>query len=316
MSGIALFYNPRSRQNLRRGDSIYRFASSLDGIAFIADSSSDDSLEGALLRARAEGVSFIAMNGGDGSLHHVLEPLARVYEDAPFPAIALVRGGTMNTVAHSFGVFGTPEGLIGQLAAKVSRGQKVKTAYRRWLRVTVDGVTHGGFIFGTGIVPNFLEQYYKDKQPGGLSGAKLVARGLLSSFVGGPLARQLSSPQALSLSVDSGPAVELSSTMILASTTRTIGLGAAPFYRSNESIDRFHLLTTDSSPAALAPSLPWIWAGTRPPLRPFNESLPSFATIEPIGAPLSYTLDGDLYQAKTLLNISLSRILPIALPNH
>ena len=48
---------------------------------------------------RERGVGTVGIIGGDGTVSNVIGALYRAYGTAPLPRIALLRGGTMNTIA-------------------------------------------------------------------------------------------------------------------------------------------------------------------------------------------------------------------------
>ena len=65
---------------------------------------------------RVTSIGLLAISGGDGTNHVTLSGFIDVYAGAALPQIALLRGGTMNTVANAIGVRrGRPEGLLARL---------------------------------------------------------------------------------------------------------------------------------------------------------------------------------------------------------
>ena len=69
--------------------------------------------------------------GGDGSASVTLSAFARVYAPATLPPVALLRGGTMNTVANGCGVSrGSPDSLLSSLASRVHAGVALHSSAR------------------------------------------------------------------------------------------------------------------------------------------------------------------------------------------
>lgn len=314
MAGIGVLTNPRSRRNRRTGQRLQQLAESLPSVAFCANAGTPELLHDAVRRCRDEGVTVVAINGGDGSTHWALPVLDAVYGDEPLPILAMLRGGTMNTVSRSFGISGSSESLLRKLSNQISRGQRLTTVARRWISVQTGDRIQGGVIFGCGLIPHFLEVYYEHPDPSPWVGATTLARVATSALVRGTLAAKVTRPQSIGVAVDGTTLPDARYTAVLASTTRTIGLGFAPFYRAEEDLDRFHLLTLERAPQDLVPSLPWFRAGVRPPNSPFDEHLPHRCRLEPREGPLLYTLDGDLYETSEAMDLGLSRLLEVALP--
>src|SRR5262245_66531744 len=118
-----------------------------------------ESLEDLSARARELAVaapSVIGVHGGDGTLHRAVAALIGAWGDKPLPPIAILAGGTMNVVAASLRIRADPLRLLGQIVADSREGRALQTVSRRCLRV---GDTFG-FIFGNGMMANFLVEYY------------------------------------------------------------------------------------------------------------------------------------------------------------
>ena len=59
---------------------------------------------------RRDDIDVLAISGGDGTNHVTLTGFLDVYGGHTMPQVALLRGGTMNTVANSVGVGGPARG--------------------------------------------------------------------------------------------------------------------------------------------------------------------------------------------------------------
>lgn len=134
-------------------------------------------LDNALDDFARRGVNVIAVAGGDGTLHHSLNALARSYEETsdeaslrPWPGSLLVlRGGTLNIVARSLGESASlaPDVALTRLLArmKTTGTRKLGELSTLTKRVPVLRVHHDrlgarlGFLFGSEMVKNALEMY-------------------------------------------------------------------------------------------------------------------------------------------------------------
>ena len=129
------------------------------------------------------------------------------------PQVALLRGGTMNTVANSVGVRqGAPQGLLGRLIrlyAERANGT-LENVERHVMHIAprAGGKGHYGFLFGTGVVHGFLAEYYRDGEPSPLVAAKTLARAVGSAFIGGETIRRVAQPFRGAVSLDDGKALE------------------------------------------------------------------------------------------------------------
>src|SRR5262249_34864931 len=116
-----------------------------------------EELEEAAAGMRRNPPSVIAVHGGDGTLHRLVSAMGRAYGDVPFPPIAILCGGTMNVVATSLHIRERANTFLTGLTADARAGRPPETLRRRCLRVG-DKL---GFIFGNGLMSNFLAEYYE-----------------------------------------------------------------------------------------------------------------------------------------------------------
>ena len=91
----------------------------------------------------------------------------------------------MNTIARSFGIFGETPQLTFELVDRHRRGllETIPWLEREILQV---GDAYG-FIFGNGIIYNFLHEYYATGTPSPATAAQLILRAAGSTMVRGPL---------------------------------------------------------------------------------------------------------------------------------
>src|SRR5580704_15632275 len=116
VSGIGVVLNPKSRRNLRDPSAASRLARTLGDHGVVREARSIDELYRIAEDFRREDIDVLAISGGDGTNHVTLTGFIDVYGGATMPQVALLRGGTMNTVANSVGVTrGRPEGVLERL---------------------------------------------------------------------------------------------------------------------------------------------------------------------------------------------------------
>jgi diacylglycerol kinase (ATP) len=255
---------------------------------------SPDELAAAAERLRAHGVTTLGVVGGDGSASVTLSTVARVYGDAPLPAVALLRGGTMNTVANGAGTpRGTPTSLLASLAPRLRAGRGLHTSRRSTIAIG----DRFGFLFGTGVVEGFLHAYYANGTPTVLTAAAVLARGVASALVGGPLVRRIASPCRAAVDFADGSHWPVQDYLtIAAGTVDQIGLGFRPFLRCDERPESFHLLGIYAPVATFARELPRVRLAR--PMRPGRalDRVTDRAVIRFESGVARYMLDGEIFE--------------------
>jgi diacylglycerol kinase family enzyme len=235
----------------------------------------------ALKQLRERGVSIVGLVGGDGTLSGSLTELIETWP-RPWPAILVMRGGTVNTISSALGARGTPFFSVRRLLREGARPQQTE---REVLRVEAErAAPRYGLIFGNGVATRWLQAYYAEPEPGVQAASRVLARAVRSAAVGGDLARSLFEPFTARLSVDGEPIRERSFRLIGASTIRDVGLGFRPFLTAGSVPGRFHLLHTSAAPGRFVLDLPWLWLGRAAPgsaLLHHNAARAELALAEP-----------------------------------
>lgn len=296
MSGIGIIHNPRSRRNLRSPETAHRLRLLLDGEGEVADAATLDELARAVERFRARGIDVLGVSGGDGTAHVVLTAFQRACGAEPLPAVALLRGGAMNTVADAHQLRGSPESILEALLARRRAGHPWRTVERDLLAVETDGAPPAyGFLFGTGVVVTFLEAYYHSPRASPALAAWLLVRAIGSALVGGRFSTALAVREPMRVTADGEEWPDGPYLSVLAGAVPEIGFGFTPFSRCDEQPGFFHAVGVTGSALQVAARLPQIWLG-----RPWRRTLAVDAVTRDLrlGGPLRFTIDGDLYQAE------------------
>jgi diacylglycerol kinase (ATP) len=301
MARIGIVNNPRSRRNLLRPETAARLRLLLDGHGEVVDASTPEELALAVERLGRAGIDVLGVNGGDGTGHRVLTALAAAYGPRPLPALLLLRGGAMNTVARANGVHGTPEAVLRRHLVRALAGLPSRTLERDLLRVEADArpPVHG-FLFGTGCAVAFLEAYGRSPRPSAARAAWLLARAVGSVVVGGRLARDLARREPLRALADGEEWPDAAYLAVLAGAVPELGFGFRPF---GEQPGFFHAVGLTGSAARVAAALPAVRLG-----RPWRRRVAIDAVARELlldsPAPLRFTVDGDLYRAERAVRIS------------
>lgn len=254
---------------------------------------------------KERGVGTVAVIGGDGTISSVLTALHRVYQDAPLPRIALLRGGTMNTTANAFYVpRKQPEELLRRMLA--ARAETITT--RATLKV--DGRL--GFLFSTGAMVGFLDAMYESRESGvGLRVLNLLARGSWHALTGGELLEQIETPLQAKLRVDDEVHPERRYAVLAAGTIESIGLGFRPFARAAECQTQFQVYAFHASLQTLARQLPKLRRAQGIQKGLGFDPLARTLELDTGDAPFRYALDGDFFEAKGQLKVEVGPKLEI-----
>jgi len=298
---VVVIVNPRSRANRRDPGIADRLAAALGaGGRVLAPQTLDEMTSTAAALAK-DPPPALAVHGGDGTLHKTLSALVRAWDGRPLPLLAILQGGTMNVVAASLKLRGRPLAIVAELAAAVRAGAPFATVERRCLRVG----DHHGFVFGNGLMTNFLEEYYGGESYGPRRAVWLLARTFASALVRGRFARQIFRRFEGKVAVDAEVLPWQRLTGVSAATVREVGLGFKLIHRADDTPDRFGALAIHAGPLALARDLWAVHTGRGISHKRAWSGVASSMRLEPADGQSVYTIDGDLYREQGALTVSL-----------
>ena len=245
----------------------------------------------------------IAVHGGDGTLHKTLSSLIRAFsrQGVPLPPIAILPGGTMNVVASSLGLLGRPETIVGQLILAARSGAPLPVVTRHCLQVDGDH----GFVFGNGLMANFLEEYYAKDQYGSRRALRILAHTFTSGLIGGAYARKIFRPFEGTVLVDGTALPWHRLTGVGAATVREVGLGFKLNHRADEDPERFAVLAIHGSAVSLSLDLAPVHRGSGISPKRAYSVLGRSLRVEPAAGGCVYTIDGDLYRSKGAISVDL-----------
>jgi diacylglycerol kinase (ATP) len=314
MPGIGLLYNPRAKTNIRDPQLAQRLARQLDGDGVVRGAGTLEELAEVVEDFKRLGIELVAVAGGDGTNHVTISGLVEVYRGAKLPYFALLRGGTMNTVANSFGIpFLSPEALLARYRKAYAKRALMPLRFVEPNVLYVGG--RYGFIFGTGAIHGFIAEYNSREERSPLWAAQVLSRAIASSVVGKGTVARVSQRWSGEVRFDDGSAFPKGDYFTIgASTCGQIGLGFKPFYRSGELPDRFHVLGIHCTTGQFIRSLPRIWRGITIGGEHTYERLTERAWLHPSGGTCAYMLDGDIYESEGVLEVRCGPRIRIVIP--
>jgi diacylglycerol kinase (ATP) len=254
--------------------------------------------------AAGRGVTTIGLVGGDGTASATLTAIDRAYGDQPRPAIALLRGGTMNTIASSLGVSHRSPLALLRRTLKVAHAPNGLIHRRPVMRIG----ERLGFLFGTGVWYGYLAESYANGQPTRLTNATVLGRALASAAINGSTYTRIFDARELDVRFDGGAWETRSYLTVAAGTVADAGFGFRPFHRALDSDQRFQLFAIRGRATDVLVDLPGIWFGRGlSPDTAYNTTT-SWAELRSTNGPFGYAVDGDLSTAQNTLRLELGPV--------
>jgi diacylglycerol kinase family enzyme len=298
--------NPHAKRNKKLPELPEKLEKILGPSAVVRLSQSLDGVESVAREALAAGCEVLGICGGDGTIHHTVSRFLKVYGSHPLPKILTLGGGTMNMVCHSVGVLGPSEGIARRYRAIVDEERKLPIVFRETIHIE----ERYSFIFGLGLVSNFLDAYYEGGDTGPVKAALVVQRAITSVMKRSEFAKELFAPWRGEVVVDGKTLPYAQYTAVLAQTIENLGIGFKPMYRAFEQPGTFHLIATQMNAVKLVNHLPDVFFG-RPMHHPETYDTVAKGMILRPEKEILYTMDGDMYTTQGELTVGMGPTLEI-----
>jgi diacylglycerol kinase (ATP) len=296
---IGVLRNPGSGANLRAGAAMRR---TLDAHPDIPchDVRDPASVTRALHELARRGVDTIAISGGDGTVHAVLDTVFGASPFARMPWLAVLRGGTANMTARDIGMRGPQDRALTSLVACASRaGDGLVVTERAVMRIdrgAGQAALHGMF-FGAAAISQGIDYCKRNMHRMGLRGeigpAVTMARFVVAMARG---ERDIMAPVRISVSVDGGPASAFDCEIIHVTTLGQLVLGLRPFWGTEPA--PLHYASVRAAPRHWIKALPGLlWGRRNRYVTPDNGYESRNAHRIVIGLDSPFFVDGELFAA-------------------
>jgi diacylglycerol kinase family enzyme len=154
-----------------------------------------EELRGAVEELMQNPPDFVVTDGGDGTLHWVLnEAKKHVASVSQVPPLLPTNGGTIDFVARKVGVRGNAESIVRELVKKLDRGSRPSVVEIDSLILTgkeldengalVDFSRLGFALAAGGIGQRFFSKYYSERELGRGAIVRVVAKAVASRIAG------------------------------------------------------------------------------------------------------------------------------------
>jgi diacylglycerol kinase family enzyme len=306
MIDIGVVHNPFARRNRREKNLAWELRNLLREKGELFQTGHSAELVPLAERCLEGNLPVLGINGGDGSIHAVLTAFTKVYGGRRLPKFLILRGGTMNTVAKSLGLKGTPETILRKwIESEMKGGARVI----RHQTLSVNG--NVGFIAGAGVVTRFLDAYYDDGNTGAVKALSMVGSIVPGAVFGSGKVLRMFKPVRMKVVHEGKDLGRDRYTAVLASTVREVGLGFKLTSRCYEKPGAFHLIAADVPPFALVPRVFRLWAGKDPDHPGFLHHGPSSRAVIRHGGVIRWMMDGDMYETEDDLEITMGPVVEI-----
>lgn len=301
---FAVFANPKAKwfRDQEGGiEALYRITSG-KGLMLSPESTEETVAE--LRNLRDEKPEMLVVAGGDGTISHFTTAVIDVFGPDHVPPIGILHAGTMNTVSRSMGNRGEPPAQLESLVKQEGVGTT-----RRWpLRV---GEARYGYLFGTGIIPRYIEAYEHEKEQSPKQAALTLLHLASAAFVGG--AGDFYAKERMDVVVDGRPLPLKEWLVVAAGAVDDMGLGFRPFAGLLDAPGKLGIYATASRPHRFVMDLLPFRLG-----RKANHSLAFQHLAEELRlvaeTPVHYNLDGELEVGPSTLVVRSGPPLTFLLP--
>lgn len=297
MGEIAVIYNPNAKLNRKFPFRSGRLSSILGSFGQVYTTENIDSLEEQVRQLSDQDLDIICICGGDGTNQKVVTSLIKIYAEAgkQIPMLHFLKGGSMNTIGWSMG-FRTPAETA--LSAIIEKHIN-KTPYDVQIQRTIKVNDNYGFIFGNGVVVNFLNEYYASENSGPSRAAEITYKAISSVLSKGDFYKRLAEKLPATIYLDDKPLPIEKFLMILAGTVEYIGIGFKTLYRAKSKPGYFHVFATALTPGKILAQLHRFFTGK--PLvgeNHFDELVQEMRIIT--NGMRQYVFDGEIYSAPSV----------------
>lgn len=241
---IGVVTNPRARKNAGNPNRVERLREILGREGVFRATRTPGEISDAAREFRHEKIDILVIDGGDGTLHHTLSAFISIYSGMDLPPIALLPGGTMNTIAKSLGIKGLSEAILQRILSTIREGAPFGVVRANTLKVN----DRYGFIFGLGFPVSLMKAYYRGRGRGRWKTIRVVLKILFSTLEKDSGGGNFFHPFEVDIWLNGEKLPMGRYTAILGSTVKEVGLGFKPTRRAGEREGLFQILCCDMGP--------------------------------------------------------------------
>ena len=307
MDKIGIIYNPLAGSNKKHASRrLAHLKNILGNRGILRETRSMQELDEVAKEFHEQNVDILAISGGDGTNHKVLTAFYKIYENKTLPMLALLRGGTMNLLECSLGMRGNPEARLTKLIKATDNGKYPVISHTL---LCVNGKF--GYIFGNGLIANFMEEYYGTGKPCLRQAVATFAKAFWTALAGKKAEQGLFAPIYAHVQVGDSMLPQKDFTALMAATEKECGLGFKPFYRARQEQGKFHFLALNLEPKEMLRNLPRFRTGKQIASDSFYTDVVTNSVQIETFKPYHYTIDGEMLNSTRFISLSSGPVVKI-----
>ena len=330
MSRIGVITNPTSRKNRSRTERADRLRTLVEPFGRVIRTENTGEIAPALESFSADGIDTWVSDGGDGTLHWLLNEGLQVFGEQIFDKVMVTptNGGTIDFVARKAGIRGHAEEICTELVDRAATSRpcatvRVDSLHLEGVRVGADGKDEpfemmGFAVAAAGVAQAFFDRYYSyddphaptivaeiSKMAATIYADKLVPRPLRPWFAWPCRTAATQFPKIKAKVVLDGEPVEGRELAAICAGSIDISLGGVVkcFHLAREA-GRLHFILGDAAPHQIVAEIPNMLLG-RPLTRSgLTETSGKHLTVECLGDQLlEPVVDGEIYRGVRYLEV-------------
>jgi len=299
MYSIGIIINPNAKRIRRSRENLPDLLRRIGGeYVRVFETPQIDDIKAVLTTIKNDGISIVAICGGDGTIHQVLTGIIHVWGRGNLPRVLILPCGTMNNVARTLSMKGKGPSVLERVIRKIRSGEELTTS----IRFTMEVENRYCFLFGCGFTSHFLDAVYGGIEKGIIQNCRVIGtavKDIITMPDGGPLFRPLRGKLAAN-----GILLPFTSiTGILAGTVEHIGMGFSPMPRGAEP-GTFQAIVTGMGPRDILKNLNRLRTGRKIKHSLHWDIMGRHLLLKSI-EPFRYTMDGDMYTSEGQLEVKL-----------
>lgn len=309
MGGIGVILNPHSKRNKKNPAAMKHMGFIVGDKASCKETDDLADLRRVADEFKTRDIDILAISGGDGTNHCTLTTFLQVYGEKPLPKIAFLKGGTLNTVATGLGIKGTPEKILSDLVIRYHEDIPFQTKEVPLMKIN----DSYGFIFGIGVIYNFMSAYYSDGPPTPLKAATTLTRAVGSAIFNTQFARDMFRRFDAKVTVNGQPWPYRNYSALYTGSVNQIGFNFRTFYLVDQHPGSFHAIGFSLPPRNVLPYVPKMFLG-KPSGCPNLLEAPATDMLIELDSPLPHQIDGDMLGSHSRYHISVGPKLAVIIP--
>jgi len=296
---IVAISNPRSGRNKRGGfEKFKKILADFPSIDHIV-TNDETNLISALDKCKQNACDILIVNGGDGTLLHILTYLKRVENLAFNPRLVLLQAGTTSMAYGDVGCKGRLNSVLNKIIsfAAGSSGELSQTE-RTVLRMTLPETSQMacGMFFGGGAIYNGILYCRQNLHTKGMRGELGPSMAMIRYLLDWLTVNKMTTATHARVQSDSMGVVEGEFTIITATTLKRLLMGVYPFWGKSVSNSSLALSLIKRNAPKAAKAFMKILSGKPPGVEPKEDYYRSiYSSRVTMDIHDGFTLDGELF---------------------